>query len=70
MIGQLRGKTITLGPVQLKELRGQDRTLAEIRKELAGTGIMISTKGNVTLDEEWEELCDLFPSLDRTTSPG
>lgn len=70
VISELRGSTITLGPVQMKELKGTGRTLNDIRDELAGTGIRIGTKGSTTLDEKWQELCKVMPSLDPTTSAG
>ena len=64
-IPALRGSTIVLGDVQMKELKGTHRTLADIRAQLAGTGIRISDKGNTTLDSKWEEeICKLFPELD------
>lgn len=69
IIDALRGSTLTLSPLQAKELKGQGRSLAEIRQELAGTGIRITDrKGGITLDEKWDELCDLIPSLDRNTT--
>lgn len=69
-IDALRGSTITLGKTQLKELKGQGSSLSEVRDILAGTGIRVGTTGNTTLDEKWNELCDLMPSLDRQASPG
>lgn len=69
-ISELRGSTITLGPAQLKELKGSGRSLSDIRQQLAGTGIRIGTKGNTTLDAKWDELCDIFPTLDRNESAG
>ena len=70
VISELRGSTITLGPSQLKELKESDRSLADIRAELAGTGIRIGTKGNTTLDEAWDHLCDVIASLDRNENSG
>lgn len=69
-ISELRGSTITLGPAQLKELKGSGRSLSDIRQQLAGTGIRIGTKGSTTLDAKWDELCDIFPTLDRNESAG
>lgn len=69
-IDALRGSTITLGKTQLKELEGQGSSLSEVRDILAGTGIRIGTTGNTTLDEKWNDLCDIMPSLDRQASPG
>ena len=65
ILDELRGSTIVLSPVQLKELKGQNRTLAEIRRDLAGTGIRIGTKGTTSLEAKWDSLCDLIPSLNR-----
>ena len=69
-IPALRGSTIVLGDVQMKELKGTHRTLADIRAQLAGTGIRISDKGGVTLDSKWEDLCREFPSLDPEENVG
>lgn len=65
ILDELRGRTITLSQSQQKELKGQNRTIREIRQELAGTGIRIDTKGGNTLDKNWSELCDLIPALNR-----
>ena len=64
----LRGRTITLNKNQLAELKGQNRTVREIQQELAGTGIRIRTTGGNTLDQNWDELCDLLPQLNREAS--
>lgn len=65
ILDELRGRTITLSKSQQAELKGQNRTIREIRQELAGTGIRIDTKGGNTLDKNWSELCDLIPALDK-----
>ena len=64
----LRGRTITLNKNQLAELKGQNRTVREIQQELAGTGIRIRTTDGNTLDQNWDELCDLLPQLNREAS--
>ena len=70
VISELRGSTITLGEVQLKELKASGRSLSDIRQQLAGTGIRISTKGSTTLDSKWDDLCKVIPSLDPNTQAG
>lgn len=65
ILDELRGRTITMSKSQQAELKGQNRTIREIRQELAGTGIRIDTKGGNTLDKNWSELCDLIPALDK-----
>ena len=64
IINELKGSTIVLSPLQMKELKGQHRTLKDVRMELAGTGIRISDRGSATLDSKWEDTyCKLIPSL-------
>ena len=70
VLDELRGRTIVLGKAAMAELKGQNRTLADVRRELAGTGIRIASKGNGTLDQNWDELCDIIPGLDRNTNSG
>ena len=65
---QLRGMTITLSPGQLKELTGSNRSLTELRRELARTGIKVKTATieeiksgkKTTLSNSWDELCDML----------
>ena len=72
-LGMLRGMTLTLSPSQVKEMKGTNRTLTDLRKELAGTGIKIKTatteeltSGKKTaLSNSWDELCDMIPALNR-----
>ena len=70
IISELRGSTIVLSENQLKELKGEGKTLADVKAVLAGTGIRISTKGSTTLDSKWDELCDIIPTLDRNENAG
>ena len=70
VLDELRGRTIVLGKAAMAELKGQNRTLSDVRKELAGTGIRIASKGTGTLDQNWDELCDIIPGLDRNTNSG
>ena len=63
ILDSLRGTTITLSQSQLKELKAQNSSLREVRRELAGTGIRIDTKGGNTLDKNWAELCKIIPAL-------
>ena len=65
----LRGRTLVLGKGQMEELKAQNSSLKEIRKELIGTGIKIraAKNGEAGLDSDWEELCDMIPTLERTT---
>ena len=70
VISELRGSQITLSPVQLKELKASGSSLEEVRSKLAGTGIRVGTKGSVTLDQKWDSLCDMIPSLDRNENAG
>ena len=70
VISELRGSTITLGPVQLKELKGSGRSLNDIRQQLAGTGIRIGVNGSTTLDSKWDDLCKVIPSLNPEENVG
>ena len=70
VISELRGSQITLSPVQMKELKASGSSLQEVRSKLAGTGIRIGTKGSVTLDQKWDSLCDMIPSLNRDENAG
>ena len=65
VLSELRGRTIILSDAQMKEIRGQHRTLRDIQKELAGTGIRVKTGKGSTLDKVWDELCDRLPMLNR-----
>lgn len=74
-LGMLRGMTITLSPSQLKEWTGSNRSIKDLRSELAGTGIKVKSaslndikSGAATaLSQSWDELCDLIPALNRDT---
>lgn len=70
IINELRGTTLTLSKAQMKELKAGNRTLTDISRQLAGTGIRISGSGNTTLEAKWDELCELIPALDRNAPAG
>lgn len=65
ILQELRGSTFYLSKTQMKELTNTHRTLRDVNKELAGTGIRIreGKAGNTTLDQVYDQYRETVPSL-------